>query len=194
MLPARRAAVIAIILVLTPLLAGCNASLWLKQQSVVNIWVAPQPASKSALNDFQTLKLGVLSIAVRQGQDLQPQNFAFNGDPKVLDMVQGGNPQPVKVVSTTMSLRAISAITVRVEGEDAVRARGDSLQWCYPGKPGVKEPCVSIPQNGGYVIDNHPVVLARGNTVDVYFPLSVQFDGTEYFIQTDSALLRQSTE
>lgn len=190
MLP-RRALLLALVMAM-PFLAGCNFNQWAKQEGTVNVYIMPQPAASSSLNDFQVLKVGVLGVSIHQAQVINPHEFAYSGDPKVVDLVANGHEgKAIKVASVSLPIRAIDSITVRIEGEEARAAAGNDITFCYPGKPNVKHPCVSTPENGGYTIESHNIAIPRGGTVDVYFPLAVKYDAPEYFIQADPALMKE---
>jgi hypothetical protein len=192
---ARRALLLVLVLVATPMLAGCNLPQWLREQGTVKVFVAPLAASKSRANDFQHLKIGVIGVSLKPLDSIDTKEFVYTGDPRVIDLVADAG-KPVEVVSTVQLIRPIEAITVRIEVEDAVDASGHTLPSCHPGEPVASKPCVSTPANGAYSIDQKPVAIPRGGTVDADFPLAVLYDAgsKEYFIQSDPAFFTTTNE
>lgn len=195
MLAPRRALLLALV-VATPMLAGCNFSQWAKQEGTVNIFVQIQPTGNMAqLNQFQYLKIGIVGANIKQVQAINGKDFSYPTDPKVVEMVEMGRQQgSIKVASTSMPIRAIEAVTVRIDGIEAKSAAGQPIDFCYPGQKGVTKPCISTPQNGAYIIGQHNIAIPRGGTIDVYFPLILDFGDGEYFIKTDDAYLREVKE
>jgi hypothetical protein len=193
----RRALLLAVILVATPALAGCNFQQWSKLEGTVNVFIAPQPAAKTQLNDFQKLKIGIVGVSIKQVGVLDTKEFSYGADPKLIDLVASGRSgEKIKVASTSIPIRAVESLTVRIEVELAVDASGHELPSCHPGETVVSKPCVSTPVNGAYRIDQKNIAIPRGGAVDAYFPLAVLYDATskEYFIQSDPAAFQTVNE
>lgn len=193
----RRALVLALVVLVTPMLAGCNFQQWAKQEGTVSIFIAPVSPSQSQSNDFQHLKIGILGVSIKQVNVLDPREFTYGNDPKIIDLVAGGaKGEKTKVASTSLPIRAVESVTVRIEIEDAVDASGKAIPGCHPGEPVPSKPCVSTPANGAYRIQEKPVAIPRGGAVDAYFPLAVLYDkaSNEYFIQSDPALFQTVNE
>ncbi|GEM_PF-3887667 len=186
----RRVALLALVLVATPMLAGCNFQQWARQEGTVNVFVAPLSPAKSNANDFQRLKVGIIGVSIKQVGSIDTKEFTYGSDPKIIDLVAAGRSgEKSKVASTVIPIRAVESVTVRIEVEDAVDAAGKTIPSCHPGEPVTSKPCISTPANGAYRIQEKPVAIPRGGAVDAYFPLAVLFDSAsnEYFIQADPA-------
>lgn len=196
MVAPRRVLLFALVLVL-PAFAGCNVNNWMKQQGEVKVFLAPQGPQKSALNNFQKLKVAVLGVSLKPADSIQTKEFTFGTDPLVVDMVDKGTHNArVQLAQTTLSLRAIETITVRIDVTEAVDSTGKELPVCHPGEPVASRPCVSIPANGAYRIEGKPFSTTRGGVVDANFPLAILFDApsNEYYIQADPALFTTPEE
>jgi len=193
----RRALLMGLIIFLPVALAGCNFSLWQKQQGEVKVYVVPQGPAKTALNNFQKLKIAVLGVSLKQAGSLQTMEFSYGSDPLVVDMVdKGTHGTKVQVAQNVTGLHAFESITIRIEVTEAVDSTGRSLPNCHPNEPVTSHPCVSTPSNGAYRIDGKNFSPTRGGTVAANFPLAVLFDQptNEYYIQADPALFSTPEE
>src|SRR5581483_11883587 len=129
----RRVALLALVLVATPMLAGCNFQQWARQEGTVNVFVAPLSPAKSNANDFQRLKVGIIGVSIKQVGSIDTKEFTYGSDPKIIDLVAAGRSgEKSKVASTVIPIRAVESVTVRIEVEDAVDAAGKTIRSCHP--------------------------------------------------------------
>lgn len=180
--------VLLALLVATPALAGCNFADWYNQRGTVKVELVAVGADQSAIEDFETLKIAVYGVSLKQAGSIQTQEFTFGGSPLIVDLAATASAdQRIPLAQTTLSLRQVESVTLRIEVVEAVDASGTVLPACHPGEPVESRPCVSTPRNGAYREENRPFSAERGGTIVYGFPLAVQYDQptNEYYIQTD---------
>ncbi len=193
----RKWLVLAVVVVALPSLAGCNLKDWWDINGTFRVEVSTGNNANSRIGDFQSLKLGIYDLSLKQEGEVNPALFAFRDEPLVIDMVRMGREGgTMPVIETVRSLRPVTAVTIRVSVIEAIDATGKSLPACFPNQPVESRPCVSTPLNGAYRIDDQPFSPPRGGSATFVFPILVKYAANvnEYFISTDSTLVKVTTE
>lgn len=178
-------------------LAGCNLKDWWELEGTATIGVtalqrdaSPVEGYQPALNEFTTLKLGVVGLSVKQAGELNPRHFSYQGQPLIIDLVEASKRDGVTpLIVEKGPLRAYQNVTVTVIGIEAITASGQSLPFCFPGQKNVTKPCVSIPANGAYRHGERPFSAPRGGTVEFGMAFEVLYNAMakEYVIFRDPA-------
>lgn len=185
-----RALRVLAVVALVPALAGCSFSDWWNLRGTVEVELAPQGPSGTALSNFQSLQIAVYGVSMKKAGSVEPYEFSFGEDPLLVDLVATGKAGTrIPMVTNKTNLREFESVTIRIEVVEAISASGRSLPACHPGQPVESRPCVSTPVNGAYRIER-PFSAPRGGTATFVFPIAVQYDQPtdEYYIQSDGAL------
>lgn len=185
-----RAMQVLLVLVATSALAGCNVKNWYNQEGIVHVALAPVGPQESALNDFRSLKVGILGVSIKQLGTVSPKNYAFPDGPLMVDLVAAGRAgETIPLTQEKFNIRAIESVTITLQVLEAIDAAGKVLPNCHPGEPAESKPCVSTPINGAYRSAEKSFSVPRGGEVKFDFPLAVQYGDREYFIQHDPSLV-----
>lgn len=188
-----RRALLFILLVLTPALAGCNVKDWYNQNGTVRIQLE-FPLDGSTINEFRMVNAAVYGVSLRQTDTADPDHFTYpEGDPLVVNLVEKAKTgESVVITEFKTNLRATDRVAVRIAVYEAVTAAGESLEICRLGQAPTKYPCFYQPDNTALQYDK-PFAPPRGGLVVVHFPVAVKYAqlqrASEYFLFADPDLV-----
>lgn len=200
---ARQRVLVALLVLLLPAMAGCNARDWWDVQGTLQIGVTaidPDESSiegyRPALSEFSALRIAIVGVSLKQAGELNPRHFLFEEEPLVVDLVDlESRGAVVPLVEEKVNLRAIESVTLTIAGIEAKTAAGADLPFCYPGQKGVEKPCVSMPASGTYRHNEVPFSPPRGGSVEFAMALEVLYSpqANEYVIFRDPTQARIET-
>lgn len=187
---APRPLLLALLLVATPLLAGCNAKDWYDHRGQVYLEVMPVKGENSSIDSFQTLRVALYGASVKQVGSIDTHEYTWGDSPLVVDLAElARKGEGVPITSFRMSLRAIESVTLRLDVLEAVDARGKNLQVCRIGDTVREWPCFFMPDNGAFRYSDKAIPIPRGGTIEVHFPLEVKYTTrdtrSQYYLDTD---------
>lgn len=192
---ARQRVFLALLVLLLPAMAGCNAQDWWDVQGTLTIGVtaaepdeSPIEGYRQALSEFQALRVGIIGVSIKQAGELNPRHYSFQDEPLVVDLVDLEKRDAITpLVEEKVNLRAIEAVTLTIAGLEAVTASGEKIPFCFPGQRGVTKPCVSMPATGNYRHTETPFSPPRGGSVDFAMTLEVLYspEANEYVVFRD---------
>lgn len=204
--PFPRRALLLLLLVATPALAGCNVKDWYNQQGWVDVQLVPQGPRNTSLDEFQRISVAIFGVTVRQLDVVQPKTFQFQDaagapQPLLVDLVSKGKEgESIPLARFKTNMRPTSEVTIRMQVVEAIDASGQAMQVCRIGDTVRKWPCFFVPTNDAYTYDEKPFAPPRGGEVLVGFPAAVKFvrppnaspgdARSQYFIETDPALIQ----
>lgn len=172
-----------------PAFAGCSFQDWYNQNGTVRIELHVPTGEGTRIDEFRSLRVAVYGISLRQLQ-AQPQHFAFEPDPLVVDLVQTakeGDRVPMAQFKT--NLLATERVAVRMVTLEAITSTGENLEICNLETTVERFPCFYQPDNSALVYEDRPFSPPRGGEVTLGFPVIVAFEqqgrASEYFLQAD---------
>lgn len=185
-----RAALFAVLLVASTALAGCNLKDWYNQRGTVRVMLAPIGPDGTDLLDFQQITVAIYGVSVKQYLIIDSKEFTFGDQPKLFDMVEAGTKgTAIPLLETTLNIRAIESVQLRLDVLDAVDARGASLPICRENEPAESFPCFFVPKDGVYYHEGAQFSTPRGGSVTFHYPIGVkaitQGGQLEYFLYED---------
>lgn len=189
-----RPLVLALLLVATPMLAGCNVKDWYNQQGTITVELAPLRTSDSQMDAFRSIRVAVYGVTVRQAGAADAKQFTFGENPLVVDLVEEARAgERVRLAEFKSNLRATVTVDVRMLIIEAIEANGNSMEVCRAEDVPERFPCFYQPTNGAWTYDDKPFAPPRGGEVVVGFPLTVHFEQqgrvSEYFLRADPNLV-----
>lgn len=175
-----------------PALAGCNVKDWYNQNGTVRIQLRSISGEQSLEDHFQSVKVALYGVTLRQRDAVNPENFAFD-EPKIVDVVTlAKEGEEVGITEFKTSLLPTVRVQLKVVVIEAIDAAGVSMQVCRRDDAIERFPCFYQPPGDNLDYDK-PFAPPRGGMVIVHFPVAVKYaqQGTvsEYFLFADPALV-----
>lgn len=189
MLPPGRARLL-VLLLLTASLAGCNIRDWYNQEGWVHIELKVIDDPNTSLDEFRRVTVAVYGVSVKQADALNPEHFAFEPGPLLVDLVDlAAKDEQRRLASFKTNLRATNSVAVRAVVIEAVTAANEPLEICRISDQPERFPCFYQPDDTAFVYNEKAFAPPRGGEVVVGFPVAVQFAElgrvSEYFIEVD---------
>jgi hypothetical protein len=186
-----RFALLAALVVATPVLAGCNLKDWYNQLGDVKIFLAPVGPSNSSIADFRTLQIAIYGVSVKQVLIVDPKDFTY-ASPPVTDLVAAGaRGERTQIAQVKETIRPIESVTVTLDVVQALDAQGKSVPVCREGQAITGNPCFFLDAQGFIRFSDRNIPISRGNVEDFTMPLQVlsrtQGGQTEYFLNMDQS-------
>lgn len=175
-----------------PALAGCNLKDWYDQNGTVRIQLRSISGEHSMEEQFQSVKVALYGVTLRQRDAVNPQNFAFDG-PKLVDLVAlAKEGEEVGITEFKTSLLPTVRVQLKIVVIEAIDAGGVSMQVCRKEDKVARFPCFYQPPGDDLNYDK-PFAPPRGGTVIVHFPVAIKYAQqgrvSEYFLFADPALV-----
>lgn len=191
MLPPRRALLLAL-LVLMPAFAGCNVKDWYDQNGTVRIQMRSLSGDQSMVDHFQSVKVALYGVTLRQRDAVNPEFFSFE-EPKIVDLVTlAKEGEEVGITEFKTSLLPTVRVQLKIVVFEAVDAAGVSMEICRESDTPTRFPCFYQPP-GDDLLYEKPFSPPRGGAVIVHFPVAVKYAQqgrvSEYFLFADPALM-----
>lgn len=180
------------LLVLTPALAGCNVKDWYNQDGTVRIQMRALSGDDSLVDNFQSVKVALYGVTLRQRDAVNPEFFSFD-EPKIVDLVSlAKEGEEVGISEFKTSLLPTVRVQLKIVVIEAIDAAGVSMEICRKEDTPTRFPCFYQPPGDDLLYEKN-FAPPRGGTVIVHFPVAVKYAQqqrvAEYFLFADPALL-----
>lgn len=189
--------IVVTVLVAPAVLSGCLSSVqgtrdwWANNGDiVVRLGTLPPDAVGQSVQDFETLKIAVVSVTVVAVGEVRAYAGVVYNPPLGIDLVMRQNDGKGVIVLKRESLptKAIQKIEVKTILVEAKLKNGETVPACpTDGTPAEKKPCFAMPRAGAFVFERpgDPSRMQRSKTMIVDTPLAAIYSPKvkEYFLQ-----------
>ncbi|HET6404634.1 MAG TPA: hypothetical protein VFH78_08295 [Candidatus Thermoplasmatota archaeon] len=189
-----RKALLLALLVVMPAFAGCNVKDWYNQMGTVRIQVRVIGDENSLVGQFQSVKVALYGVTLRQAGDaLNPKFFSFGDQPKIVDLVTFAREgEEIPITEFRTNLRATERVQLKVVVIEAIDAAGNPLEICRETSRPARFPCFFQYTDDALYYEK-PFSPPRGGEVIVHFPIAVKYASrgaaSQYFLFADPALV-----
>lgn len=181
-------------LVLAAGTGGClaDAKRWVDGQGLLRVGLKPLGPEATDVEAFSNLTVTVWGVGL-YSSDGGGREFYFDPPLRVEFVANATAGRVVPLVETEADLRAVIEVEVRVTVNESKLVRNRPIDGCFAGRAHEK-PCVRVPEDGVYTIDEPAFSAPRGGVADFVVPMGVHWAASsgEYYLRAEVGLLDRS--
>lgn len=177
-----------------PAFAGCNVKDWYNQNGTIRFQLEILGNSSSMVNEFQSVKVALYGVSLRQRDALNPLHFTFGTEPRVIDLVTYAKEgEEIPVTEFKSNMVPVVSVQLKVVVIEAITASGENIAVCRLADRPEKFPCFYQPDDDSLRYEEKPFAPPRGGEVTVHFPVAIKYAtrglASQYFLFADPTLV-----